>query len=56
MRLRLLYLDDDPSTTSRRIRIRAEEISEYDAHAPLAESEEVLLSTPLRTIVPRQDW
>ncbi|WP_300683515.1 hypothetical protein [Nocardioides sp.] len=52
LRLRLLYLDGDPQATTARIEERT---------AALATSEpavraETLLRTPLKTIVPWQDW
>ncbi|WP_208719847.1 hypothetical protein [Amycolatopsis circi] len=47
-RVRLLYLDEDPV-----------EVAERERHwepAPRPEAERVLLSGPVRTIVPWQDW
>jgi hypothetical protein len=54
LRVRLLYLDDDPVVTSRRVRDRVAAIDA--ARRPSASSGEVLISTPLRTIIPWQDW
>ncbi|MFP1153644.1 hypothetical protein ACK280_16240 [Mycobacterium sherrisii] len=54
LRIRLLYLDDDPILTSRRVRecvVAAE--STLPASTTLGQT---MISTPLRTIVPWQDW
>jgi hypothetical protein len=53
LRVRLLYLDEDPATTTTRVEERSGELA-GPTGAP--GSGEVLLSTPLRTIVPWQDW
>ncbi|OBI43363.1 hypothetical protein [Mycobacterium sp. E796] len=54
LRIRLLYLDDDPVATSLRVRddIHAAEAKRPDS----AVSGEVMISTPLQTIIPWQDW
>ncbi|GAA1235893.1 hypothetical protein GCM10009676_19940 [Prauserella halophila] len=52
LRVRLVYLDGDPLETTSAI-LRAERDA---ATQGLDDAEEVLLSTPLRTIVPWQDW
>ncbi|WP_344415694.1 hypothetical protein [Pseudonocardia ailaonensis] len=56
LRITLLYLDDDPEQVTREIgkRIAAQDADGRGAPAPQAE--QVLLSTPLRTIIPWQDW
>lgn len=51
LRIRLLYLDGDPATC-----VQAIEQVESEAHGDVNSQHEVLLSTPLRTIVPWQDW
>lgn len=56
LRIRLLYLDDDPAKVTREI---IERESAWDANgrgAPCPEASRTLLSCPLRTIVPWQDW
>lgn len=54
LRIRLLYLDDDPIATSRRVRDRVDAL---DAGMPVsAVSGEIVISTPLRAIIPWQDW
>lgn len=50
LRVRLLYLDEDPVEASREIAEREKE------PAPHPEAERVLLSGPVRTIVPWRDW
>ena len=54
LRIRLLYLDDDPIATSTRVRdcVSATETRP----AVSAASGEIVISTPLRTIIPWQDW
>jgi hypothetical protein len=55
LRLRVLYLDGEPLETTAAIgRTEAEALTPAAREA--AGAEEVLLSTPLRTIVPWQDW
>lgn len=51
LRLRLLYLDGDPVEVEHDIRRKERSRAEANGGA-----EEVLLSTPLRTIIPWQDW
>lgn len=55
LRIRLCYLDEEPLATSAAIEARTREV---DAEADPAgrASEEVLLSSPLTTIIPWQDW
>lgn len=55
LRVRLLYLDEDPIATTEQVQAATQESLD---HLPpdARESEEVLLSTPLRTIIPWQDW
>ncbi|MER6877090.1 hypothetical protein ABT279_43765, partial [Amycolatopsis sp. NPDC000673] len=52
LRVRLLYLDEDPVEVSREM---AERERRWEP-APHPEAERVLLSGPVRTIVPWQDW
>jgi hypothetical protein len=53
LRIRLLYLDDDPVVTIARIRDR---VAEAGADVPEATVGDVVISTPLRAIIPWQDW
>jgi hypothetical protein len=54
LRIRLLYLDDEPVATARRVR---DCISATDTSLPVSgPSSEIVISTPLRTIIPWQDW
>lgn len=56
LRIRLLYLDDDPVKVTRDI---TERESKWDAQGratPCPEAGRTLLSCPLRTILPWQDW
>jgi hypothetical protein len=53
LRLTLLYLDGDPVQVEQDI--RRKEASLADREGPSG-AEEVLMSTPLRTIIPWQDW
>ncbi|WP_349269495.1 hypothetical protein MPNTM1_05331 [Mycolicibacterium parafortuitum] len=55
LRITLLYLDDDPVTTSARVLQRTEDAATRLAPAAAAAAETVI-DTPLRTIVPWQDW
>ena len=55
LRLRVLYLDGEPLETTAAIARTETEVATPASRAA-AETEEVLLSTPLRTIVPWQDW
>jgi len=55
LRVRVLYLDDDPVATSIRVRKSAGEAAPLLA-APSAAAAELVMSTPLRTIIPWQDW
>ncbi|KAB2807910.1 hypothetical protein F9L07_24850 [Pimelobacter simplex] len=55
LRIRLVYLDADPLPTTAAIDARTTELA-GSLGADAAASEEVLLSTPLRTIIPWQDW
>jgi hypothetical protein len=55
LRVRILYLDEDPVTTSIRVRDRAEDVARL-LDEPSAAAAELVMSTPLSTIVPWQDW
>ena len=55
LRIRLCYLDDDPIATGDAIRDRTAEL-DRESSAAGAAAEEVLLSGPLTTIIPWQDW
>lgn len=55
LRLRVIYLDGDPLETTAVIQ-KTEESAATGASRAAAGAEEVLLSTPLRTIIPWQDW
>lgn len=56
LRIRLLYLDGDPVEVTKAIE-EQEKVWEAEGRAaPRPEAEETLLSTPLRTIIPWQDW
>jgi hypothetical protein len=55
LRIRLLYLDDDPEATSARIDERSAE-TEAKGQGGTGSAGATLLRTPLRTIVPWQDW
>lgn len=54
LRIRLLYVDEEPGQTSAAIRATEERLA-AEAGAP-ARAGEVLFSSPLRTIIPWQDW
>lgn len=54
LRIRMLYLDEDPATTGEAID-QAERRINAAPDAPRS-SGEVLFSSPLRTIIPWQDW
>ncbi|MGJ3509299.1 hypothetical protein [Enemella sp. A6] len=53
MRVRLLYLDGDPLATTERIAAAEEQLAR---NADCGDAGEVLLSTPVKTIIPFQDW
>ncbi|WP_345416156.1 hypothetical protein [Pseudonocardia xishanensis] len=56
LRVTLLYLDDEPETVTREV---AERTVAWDADgrgAPAPAAERVLFCSPLRTIIPWQDW
>lgn len=55
LRIRLVYLDQDPLPTTEAIDKTTAELTAELSEEAIA-SEEVLLSTPLRTIIPWQDW
>ena len=55
LRIRLVYLDQDPLPTTEAIEKTTAELTAELSEEAVA-SEEVLLSTPLRTIIPWQDW
>lgn len=50
LRVRLLYLDDEPLATTERVRARTAELLPADAAG------ETVFDSPLRTIIPWQDW
>ncbi|MCC9196829.1 hypothetical protein QNO08_08575 [Arthrobacter sp. zg-Y820] len=54
LRIRMLYLDEDPGTTAESVR-KAERRLETAPDAP-RDVGEVLFSSPLSTIIPWQDW
>jgi hypothetical protein len=56
LRLRLLYLDDDPEQVTKAIATRTAELDAAGRGAPAPEAERVLISGPVRTITPWQDW
>lgn len=56
LRIRLVYLDGDPLETTARIEHAEDELARRGDADPAADQTEVLLSTPLRTIIPWQDW
>lgn len=56
MRVRLLYLDGDPLKTTQRVVDAETKLAASPDACPAPDGEEVLLSTPLRTIIPWQDW
>ncbi|KRF15037.1 hypothetical protein [Nocardioides sp. Soil796] len=56
MRLRLLYLDGDPLETTDRIARAENELAEHEIAGHDAPGTEILLDTPVRTIIPWQDW
>ncbi|MGW0163226.1 hypothetical protein ACWDUN_28290 [Mycobacterium sp. NPDC003323] len=51
LRLRLLYLDDDPVATTARVRARSAELAQSGPATG-----DVVIDSPLRTIIPWQDW
>jgi hypothetical protein len=55
LRLRVVYLEEDPLEVTAAIRRTEAEVLTPEAEAA-AGAGEVLLSTPLRTIIPWQDW
>lgn len=56
LRIRLLYLDGDPVETARAVQERERGCDARGRGAPAPEAEQVLLSTPVQTIIPWQDW
>ena len=56
IRLRLVYLDDDTLATTARIEAAERALEGRGAGDPAPESGQLLLATPVRTIVPWQDW
>jgi hypothetical protein len=56
LRIRLCYLEDDPVETTHRLEARLLELEEAGQGDPSGDATEVLLSTPVRTIIPWQDW
>lgn len=56
LRVRLCYLEDDPVETTHRLQARLHELDDTDQGDPSGRATQVLLSTPVRTIIPWQDW
>lgn len=56
LRIRLLYLDDDPAAVAHDIAERTREWDAAGRGAPHPDAEQVLFSGPLKTIIPWQDW
>jgi len=56
LRLRLLYLDEDPEEVTREIAAREKQWDADGRGAPFPTAERELLSGPVRTIIPWQDW
>lgn len=54
LRIRMLYLDEDPGPTAEAIRLTQRRVNS-ESGAP-EDVGEVLFSSPLRTIIPWQDW
>jgi hypothetical protein len=55
LRMHLVYLDDEPlETTARLLEVRSQ-LEESSTGEPKGDSE-LLLSTPVKTIIPWQDW
>lgn len=56
LRIRLLYLDQDPLEVTTRLREHEAVLDAAGRGAPQPGAEQILLSTPVRTIIPWQDW
>ena len=56
LRLRVLYLDGDPESVTREIRLREKVWADAGRASRYSAAEEILFSAPVRTIVPFQDW
>lgn len=56
LRIRLLYLDQDPLEVTGRLREHEAALDASGRGAPRPETEQILLSAPVRTIIPWQDW
>jgi len=56
LRIQLLYLDEDPVEVTAAIAKREQEWDAEGRGAPQPDAERVLLSSPVRTIIPWQDW
>ncbi|WP_244931329.1 hypothetical protein [Nocardioides sp. W7] len=56
LRLRLVYLDGEPLETTERIRAAEQALTDAGEGDPSGAGTDVLLSTPVRTIIPWQDW
>lgn len=56
LRIRLVYLDGEPLATCERLRDVEEVLAREGSGDPAADSTERLLTTPVRTIIPWQDW
>ncbi|MCV7229545.1 hypothetical protein [Mycolicibacterium komossense] len=55
LRVRILYLDDDPITTTARVYEKTDEVTRLLDESSVAAAE-LVFSSPLRTIIPWQDW
>ncbi len=56
LRIRLLYLDEDPAVVTQEIARRQREWDAAGRGAPSPGTERVLMSGPMRTIIPWVDW
>lgn len=56
LRMRVLWLDEDPAAVAREVRLREKVWADAGRGSEHANAEEILFSAPIRTIVPFQDW
>lgn len=56
LRVRLVYLEDDPAAMAPRLQQAEDALAARGAGDPAPEAAQVLLSSPVRTIIPWQDW
>ncbi|MGO9157038.1 hypothetical protein [Mycobacterium sp.] len=56
LRIRLLYLEDDPGVVAQEIAGRERELDVAGRGTPRPGAEQVLMSGPVRTIIPWDDW